>query len=81
VVPRLRVGPFHFVFISWRYKKLITGALAGYTGADHYCVPHLCFGAVEVEAISRCAKLSMRLRLFHRPNLPTRRLILIAGQF
>jgi hypothetical protein len=59
MVPGLRVGARHFVFISWRHNELIPGALAGYTGIGHYSLQDICFGQVEAETATRCHGLSM----------------------
>jgi hypothetical protein len=49
MVPGLRPGAFHFIFISWRYKKFLSCALAGYTGFGHYSLQDIRFGEAEAE--------------------------------
>ena len=67
MVPGLRVGAFHIVFISWRYKKLIACALAGHTGVGHYTLQDICFGEIKVESA-----ISFAFGIGPLPTLPGR---------
>jgi len=49
MVPGLRAGAFHIIFVSWRYKKLTPCALAGHPGVGHYTLQDTCFDEITAE--------------------------------